>query len=83
MCLSHMGVQQYTSVIESNALLIVAQLVVDGSNEQQYISLVGVDKVHLQPCHICEAKRGEMTSESREVLVVGVCGELALQSMLK
>ncbi|KAA6420624.1 MAG: hypothetical protein FRX49_09417 [Trebouxia sp. A1-2] len=44
MSLSHVGVQQNASVIEFYALLIVAELVVYGPNEQQYISLVGIDQ---------------------------------------
>ena len=48
MCLSHVRIQENTSVIECYALLVVAHLVVYGTNQQQHISLVGIHKVHLQ-----------------------------------
>ena len=44
----HMWVQQNATIVEGNALLIVAQLVVDGPHEQQHIRPVGVDHVHLR-----------------------------------
>ena len=43
----HMWVQQNAAVIEGDALLIVAQLVVDGPNKQQHIRPVGVDHIYL------------------------------------
>jgi len=61
MSLSHMWVQQNASVIECYALLIVAKLVVYGPNEQQYISLVGIDQVYLQPQRTSQGKKGAET----------------------
>ena len=58
MSLGHVGVQQNASVIERYALLIVAKLVVYGPNEQQYISLVGIDQVHLQSQRTSQEKKG-------------------------
>ena len=50
----HVGVQQDASVIECYALLIIAQLVVDGPNQQQDVSFVRVDHIHLQRTCRCE-----------------------------
>ena len=48
MCLSHVRIQENTSVVERNALLVVAHLVIYSTDQQQHISLVGIYKVHLQ-----------------------------------
>lgn len=71
MSLSHVGVQQNASVIEFYALLIVAELVVYGPNEQQYISLVGIDQVHLQARPTSQEKKGveAMTNASSLCIV--------------
>jgi hypothetical protein len=48
MCLCHLRVQQYATVIEGNALLVVPQLVVNGANQQQQIRPVCMHRVYLQ-----------------------------------
>ena len=48
MCLSHVRIQENASVVERYALLVVAHLVVYGTNQQQHISLVSIHEVHLQ-----------------------------------
>ena len=47
----HVRIQQDASVIESYALLVVAQLVVDGTNQEQNISLVWIDHIYLRCVH--------------------------------
>ena len=58
MSLGHVGVQQDASVIECYTLLIVTKLVVYGPNEQQHISLVGIDEVYLQSQRASQGKKG-------------------------
>lgn len=48
MCLCHLSIQQDAAVVEGNALLILPQLVIDGTNEQQQICPVSVLGVYLQ-----------------------------------
>lgn len=45
--LSHLGIQQDAAVIEGNALLVLTQLVVNGTDQQQQICSVGVLRVDL------------------------------------
>ncbi len=74
MSLSHMWVQQNAPVIECYALLIVAKLVVYGPDEQQYISLVGIDQVYLQPQRTSHEKKDVETMANAGSLCV-VCEE--------
>ena len=54
----HLSIQQYAAVIESYALLVVPQLIVDGSNEQQQICPVSMRGIDLHICtHMSAAMR--------------------------
>lgn len=68
MGLSHVRIQEYASVVECYALLVVAHLVIYGTNQQQHISLVGVYKIHLQGWVISQAT---LAREMR-VCVIGI-----------
>lgn len=82
MSLSHMWVQQNASVIECYALLIVAKLVVYGPNEQQYISLVGIDQVYLQPQHTSQGKKGvEAMANASSLCVVSEERQCSLETV--
>ena len=82
MSLGHVGVQQNASVIECYALLIVAKLVVNGPNEQQYISLVGIDQVHLQSQRTSQQKKGvEGMTNASSLCVVCDKRQWSLQSV--
>lgn len=74
MSLGHMGIQQDASVIECYALLIVTKLVVYSPNEQQDISLVGIDQVYLQPQHASQGKKSAETKGNAGSLCV-LCEE--------
>ncbi len=50
MRLCHLSIQQYAAVIEGYALLVVPQLIVDSSNEQQQICSVSMRGIYLQIC---------------------------------
>lgn len=58
-CLGELAIQHYASVVKPDALLVVAQLVVDCANQQQQVCPVGKLRVYLR------TQQGD-TSEPRE-----------------
>jgi len=74
MSLSHVGVQQNASVIECYTLLIVTKLVVYGPDQQQYISLVGINQVYLQSQRASQGKKDAETMGNAGSLCV-LCEE--------